>query len=179
MGGASSTRKKMIAKPATTRPNPYKSEQARLDSFKGYAWPVPNSKEEIAKSGFYCLKSEDKVRCAFCDVILGDFEVHDIIDDDHKQHAPFCPFIHGLPVGNIPITPITCSEDVYVSKLKTKITGLEKKLEKTKCKICLDREMDTIIFPCCHMMSCARCANQIISCPLCRITISGRVKVYT
>jgi len=77
-------------------------EEVRLETFEG--WPLPfQSPEDLAKAGFYFLKREDKVQCAFCRIVIGDFEENDIPIVEHKKYCGSCPFVNGLPVGIRPI----------------------------------------------------------------------------
>ncbi|KDR11282.1 Apoptosis 1 inhibitor [Zootermopsis nevadensis] len=43
------------------------------------------------------------LQCAFCGVQVGHWEERDDPFTDHQRWAPFCGFVRGLPVGNIPI----------------------------------------------------------------------------
>lgn len=49
--------------------------------------------------------------------------------------------------------------------------------EDKKCIICLDNTADCGI-NCGHLYTCLQCTNQIDRCPICRITIIFRVKMY-
>lgn len=77
-----------------------RSEEERLKTFT--SWPVSFiSTRELAKDGFYSLGDGDKVQCVFCRGCIGDWEVNDVISDEHLKHFPQCPFKRGLPVGNV------------------------------------------------------------------------------
>lgn len=83
-----------------------KSEQQRLNTFTGQApqWPVSFIKpEDCAKAGFFFLRDGDKVQCAFCRGVAGEWEPGDDPIAEHKRHFPRCPFMCKLPVGNIPL----------------------------------------------------------------------------
>lgn len=50
------------------------------------------------------------------------------------------------------------------------------------CSICMDKQKDTVIFPCKHFCSCYDCAIHLIQeekCPLCRGEITECVKIYS
>jgi len=83
-----------------------KAEQRRLNTFTGQLphWPVSFIKpEDCAKAGFFFLRDGDKVQCAFCRGVAGEWEPGDDPISEHKRHFPRCPFMCKLPVGNIPI----------------------------------------------------------------------------
>lgn len=64
----------------------------------------------LAGAGFFYLGSADQVQCAFCRGVIGDWEVNDDPRREHLRLFPSCPFILGLPVGNVsggePPTPV-------------------------------------------------------------------------
>lgn len=80
----------------------YFDEGERLTSFEG--WPVTFlSARTMAAAGFYFLKREDIVRCAFCGVEVGSWVEGDDPMQDHERWSPSCRFVRKIPVGNIPI----------------------------------------------------------------------------
>jgi hypothetical protein len=46
------------------------------------------------------------------------------------------------------------------------------------CVICEEFERDTLIMPCCHLVSCENCASKIDKCPICRVKIAGKIKCF-
>ncbi|CAG7721366.1 unnamed protein product [Allacma fusca] len=81
-----------------------KSEAERLKTyFMSPAWNVKHvSPSELAKAGLFSMRSSDKVQCAFCKGVIGEWEEGDVPMKEHKRHYPRCPFVNKLPVGNIP-----------------------------------------------------------------------------
>merc|ERR1712079_56943 len=55
---------------------------------------------------------------------------------------------------------------------------LELELERHLCKICYEREIDTVILDCNHRTVCARCLEQVSTCPLCRAAITKTVQTF-
>lgn len=80
----------------------YKLESGRLASFAN--WPVPFiAPKDLAQTGFYYLKDGDKVKCAFCSVIVCRWENGDKADTEHARQSPNCPFlVKNSQNGNIP-----------------------------------------------------------------------------
>jgi hypothetical protein len=64
----------------------------------------------LAKAGFFYFNDGDKVQCAFCLGVIGTWEPTDDPFVEHRRHFPRCPFILGLPVGNVPIDTVTGTE---------------------------------------------------------------------
>jgi hypothetical protein len=46
------------------------------------------------------------------------------------------------------------------------------------CKICMDKDVDTVFLPCGHLVSCNNCARSLRNCAICRTLIRGTVKVF-
>lgn len=82
---------------------------------------------------------------------------------------------HGPQVG--------CkTENSESYKLQLQVNELQKRLEleleRHLCKICYEREIDTVILDCNHRTVCARCLEQVSSCPLCRAAITKTVQTF-
>lgn len=50
-------------------------------------------------------------------------------------------------------------------------------LSDEKCKICFNNNMDVIIIPCHHLVSCMYCTNQLSECPICRYPIENTLQI--
>ncbi|XP_045185990.2 baculoviral IAP repeat-containing protein 2-like [Mercenaria mercenaria] len=50
--------------------------------------------------------------------------------------------------------------------------------ENMTCKICFDSEADIVFLPCGHLTSCAMCSPALRKCPMCRVLVKGRIKVF-
>nr|XP_053656421.1 baculoviral IAP repeat-containing protein 7-like isoform X2 [Cherax quadricarinatus] len=91
-----------------------KFEKERLKTFIN--WPIEWLKPiDLALDGFYYLRKDDHCACVFCRGIVGEWEKDDIPRNEHKKHFPNCPFIRGLPVGNIPMKFDKIFDDKYLS----------------------------------------------------------------
>lgn len=69
----------------------------------------------------------------------------------------------------------TATLRVQVQELQKR---LEQELERHLCKICYEREIDTVILECNHRAVCARCLGQVATCPLCRHPIKQIIRTY-
>ncbi|ODN01677.1 Death-associated inhibitor of apoptosis 2 [Orchesella cincta] len=101
-----------------------KSERARLDSFsQPPGWPIPFIRpEDCAQAGFFFLQDGDKVQCAFCRGVAGEWEQGDNPRQEHRRHFPRCPFICGLPVGNISVDQ---GNDGSLSSTQNEAAGID------------------------------------------------------
>ncbi|XP_065928029.1 uncharacterized protein [Magallana gigas] len=48
--------------------------------------------------------------------------------------------------------------------------------QKTKCKVCLDFELEVMFQPCNHLCCCRSCGERVETCPVCRSPIESRVR---
>lgn len=56
----------------------------------------------MAQFGFYHYGG-DKVKCAFCNVVISHWDETDTPLSEHLKHSPHCPFLNRRPTQNIPI----------------------------------------------------------------------------
>lgn len=54
----------------------------------------------------------------------------------------------------------------------------ERRLKNVECKICMAEEVGVVFLPCGHLLSCVMCAPAMVTCPLCRQQIRGRVRTF-
>ena len=40
--------------------------------------------------------------------------------------------------------------------------------DRTKCKLCMDADIDSVILDCGHLVACNQCGNKLRECPICR-----------
>src|SRR5687768_757317 len=112
-------------------------EKARLKTFEGY-WSFHQARpEELAKAGFYCLRSRDKVKCAYCDGVAGEFEYGDDPLIEHVKHFPHCQFARDL--------------QYLIIKAKQSRT-----CEHRECKVCFEQDSQVVFLPCAHLISCLK-----------------------
>ncbi|XP_075999580.1 E3 ubiquitin-protein ligase XIAP [Genypterus blacodes] len=80
-----------------------KSEEARLHSFSSWPSSAPVRPRDLAQAGLYYLMEDDRVQCFCCGGMLIGWERGDTAWGEHANHYPFCFFILGHDVGNIPL----------------------------------------------------------------------------
>ena len=64
---------------------------------------------------------------------------------------------------------------------KLESQSLQKPLRETSdercCKICMEQTMNCLYLSCKHVCSCMQCSEKLEKCPVCRQSISKRVKI--
>lgn len=108
----------------------YRAEIHRLESFRDWPdWALANP-ETLAKNGFFFLGDFDRVQCAFCLVILKNWEETDIVEDEHRKYSPQCPFLIGIVKGNIPFC--RSPDDISKNASFPEYSRMEKRIESYK-----------------------------------------------
>lgn len=46
------------------------------------------------------------------------------------------------------------------------------------CKICMDSEVEIVLLPCGHLVTCINCSHSLADCPLCRQAIRATVRTF-
>lgn len=71
------------------------TENSRLETYLN--WPAGHivTPQNLARAGFYYLQQGDKVKCAFCNGIVGFWEVGDDPKNEHRRHFPNCTFVQS------------------------------------------------------------------------------------
>ncbi|CAG0914368.1 unnamed protein product [Notodromas monacha] len=89
-----------------------KRESVRLRTFQRWSSPLVMP-EDLARAGFFYFNDSDRVQCVFCLGIIHQWERGDVPMEQHREHFPRCPFVIGLPVGNLPIRESRNEPPVY------------------------------------------------------------------
>ena len=73
-----------------------RNEKERLQTFTG-CWSdgYPVDPASLAKNGFIFIGPGDCVKCVFCLNTLRQWEMGDVVEDEHRRHYPDCPFVRG------------------------------------------------------------------------------------
>jgi hypothetical protein len=50
--------------------------------------------------------------------------------------------------------------------------------EARTCKVCMDRDVDTVFLPCGHLVCCSNCSPELRNCAVCRSLIRGTVRIF-
>lgn len=73
-------------------------------------------------------------------------------------------------------------QDGEVTKLKDELDEkrrmLTRHIDPLMCKICFDMNIEVLFMPCCHLISCHKCASRLQErCPICRNEIHYTISV--
>ena len=49
--------------------------------------------------------------------------------------------------------------------------------DRTKCKLCMDADIDSVILDCGHLVSCNQCGKKLNECPICRQKVAEVLQV--
>ncbi|KAH8286105.1 hypothetical protein KR054_002713 [Drosophila jambulina] len=83
--------------------NDLNREEARLKTFIN--WPLEwLDKHQLAQTGMYYTKVNDKVKCYFCGVEIGCWEQEDQPVPEHQRWSPNCPLLRRRTTNNVPLS---------------------------------------------------------------------------
>ena len=137
--------------------------QNRIETFQD--WKNENVNPlDLARAGFFYVGDRDIVSCYFCDLLVCDWEKGDDPLLDHAKNSQSCPFLYlkfgkglkaKIEANNFPEAPKPSS------------------LERFTCKICLEKEVGCLFWPCHHTVTCTDCAPSFTKCPMCGDVVSN------
>lgn len=55
---------------------------------------------------------------------------------------------------------------------------IDSRRDEDLCKICYDRDIDVVLYPCGHFILCQWCAAKVSDCPVCRFVITDVIRTY-
>ena len=71
----------------------YQYYKDRLQSFKNWPYDFIVSKIDLARNGFFCKNSEDRVQCHYCRIILRKWSIFDSVFTEHSKYRPDCQYL--------------------------------------------------------------------------------------
>ncbi|XP_055597031.1 baculoviral IAP repeat-containing protein 7-A-like [Uranotaenia lowii] len=108
-----------------------KREECRLATFAN--WPVTYvTPAALAKAGFYFTFNADQVKCAWCEGIIGQWEIGDDPFTEHKKFFPNCEKVIANNISpnpildaSIGIQPVKPPHNAQFSSLDSRIRSFE------------------------------------------------------
>ncbi|KAG0717151.1 Baculoviral IAP repeat-containing protein 7-A [Chionoecetes opilio] len=76
-------------------------ESVRRQTFTNWTLPYVDA-DQLARAGFFFLRTHDHVQCAFCRGVVGYWDPGDQPLEEHRRHFSACRFVSGMPTGNVP-----------------------------------------------------------------------------
>ena len=76
-------------------------ESVRRQTFTNWTLPFVDP-DQLARAGFFYLRTLDHVQCAFCQGVVGYWDPGDLPLQEHRRHFGGCRFISDMPTGNVP-----------------------------------------------------------------------------
>jgi len=65
-----------------------------------------------------------------------------------------------------------------ILEMTLQLGKLHKLRDSMDCVICEEKVAKVILEPCCHMVMCRNCSNNVRKCPMCRADINSRLEVF-
>jgi baculoviral IAP repeat-containing protein 7/8 len=96
---------------STTNIIDFNLESMRLESFRQCQNDfLVRNKEILALQGFYFQAPPDKVKCMFCNLVLGNWKPNDDPLTDHLKYSGNCILLKRRATSNVPISPATLND---------------------------------------------------------------------
>lgn len=73
---------------------------------------------------------------------------------------------------------VTINNEEEDEELQSLLLENKQLKEDRLCKICYEKEMNTVFLPCGHLLACDICAPKVRDCSMCRTYIRGTVKTF-
>ena len=85
---------------------------------------------------------------------------------------------HSPPECMKPASETCKDEKTVLDELEAVKKHNEELLDAKRCKVCWDKDANTLVLPCAHLVLCMYCASQLHKCCVCRVAIQETVRVY-
>lgn len=114
-----------------------------------------------------CLRAlkpgaNERIRRALAEHYQAQFEYSNISERARAQSMP-------------PTVPVPAAAAAAPSLSADDVQAL---LDLQQCKVCMEAVSDTVFVPCGHLGFCAACISSVSECPICRVKIEQKIKVF-
>ncbi|XP_014258655.1 E3 ubiquitin-protein ligase MYLIP-A [Cimex lectularius] len=72
-------------------------------------------------------------------------------------------------------TPVENKPQTKQQDAEYRLAGI---IDSFTCRVCMDRQIDTVFFPCAHVITCLDCAPRLEFCPVCRTQVEKFNKLF-
>jgi baculoviral IAP repeat-containing protein 7/8 len=152
---------------------------ARLQTFDTWPTSLKQKPQDLVEAGFYYTGMADRVICFCCGLGLGQWEVDDVVWQEHAKHKPDCEFLK-LNLDEKSLADYLSTQEGAASNYQT--TVIEQDAEDSEptanvCAVCLEKRQKVALVPCGHLL-CGSCSFILEHCPHCRARIQNRLRIF-
>lgn len=129
---------------------------------------------QIEDEGFESSEANRRLESQVTQLLLSAVSSVGLNSDDNEQAL-------SSMSSNVASTSSAVPEDQPAASTEEDSSNLpsdERRLKNVECKICMAEEVGVVFLPCGHLLSCVWCAPAMVTCPLCRQQIRGRVRTF-
>lgn len=129
---------------------------------------------QIEDEGFESVEAERRLESQVTQLLLSAVSSVGLNSDENEQGS-------SSMSTNVASTSSAVPEDHHASNtedISLRLPLDERRLKNVECKICMAEEVGVVFLPCGHLLSCVMCAPAMVTCPLCRQQIRGRVRTF-
>ena len=159
----------------------YRHENMRRLTFK--SWPAHHINWEVlAGAGFYYIYRNDTVRCYMCRITISDWEPSDNPMTKHSHPFWSCRQALSWHSENIRINPsrplnFNLNLSIPINNNLDLVAPIPIHDSTITCRICFNFEIDIVIHPCNHLVTCSFCIFELEKCPMCRTIIKSKTTI--
>lgn len=130
---------------------------------------------QIEDEGFESIEADRRLESQVTQLLLSAVSSVGLSNDESERQA-------SSSNTNFASTSTAPEDPPPVASIEDESSQLpsvdERRLKNVECKICMVEEVGVVFLPCGHLLSCVMCAPAMVTCPLCRQQIRGRVRTF-
>lgn len=129
---------------------------------------------QIEDEGFESIEADRRLESQVTQLLLSAVSSVGLINEENERAS-------SSTSTNVASTSTAVPEEQMPASIEDESTKLpidERRLKNVECKICMAEEVGVVFLPCGHLLSCVMCAPAMVTCPLCRQQIRGRVRTF-
>lgn len=131
---------------------------------------------QIEDEGFESVEADRRLESQVTQLLLSAVSSVGLSSEENDQSAS------SFNSTNVASTSTAVPDDQSFASIEEESTQQlptdERRLKNVECKICMAEEVGVVFLPCGHLLSCVMCAPAMVTCPLCRQQIRGRVRTF-
>ena len=128
---------------------------------------------QIEDEGFELLEDDRRLESQVTQLLLSAVSSVGLNNDESQQASSSRRTVAPTTSSAVPEDTLFMSKEDELFK-----SSDDRRLKNVECKICMAEEVGVVFLPCGHLLSCVMCAPAMLTCPLCRQQIHGRIRTF-
>lgn len=133
---------------------------------------------QIEDEGFESIEADRRLESQVTQLLLSAVSSVGLSNEDTERASSSANVASTSSAVPDDSPPAATTGDATSDSKPPKSPTDERRLKNVECKICMAEEVGVVFLPCGHLLSCVMCAPAMVTCPLCRQQIRGRVRTF-